>query len=198
MKNILIAFLVICFSCRQLRDSKPYDLNFISPNDTIEIRFDGFYNKIDTTTINYDCDSKEKRCNEIYSSIDLVVFNKSNIYVSGGGTINDEPYKCSYYKMIADWHKEHKKEIFGNFLIKKDSIYAYLPITLNTWGMIPRIVKCNYRGYMKNKETITDWQVVPPYPKGISKFIFENNPKLFKPQTLYFVKTDAVKCLKTD
>jgi hypothetical protein len=145
------------------------------------------------------CEENGKRYRDVFTSIRFVVFNKNKgVYQNSGNNKDDSPYKCSYYKMIANWHKEHKKEIFGNFLIKKDSIYAYLPITLNTWGMIPRTVKCNYRGYIKNKDTITDWRVVPPYPRGISNFIFENNLDLFNSQTLYFVKTEAVKCLKMD
>jgi hypothetical protein len=54
----------------------------------------------------------------------------------------------------------------------------------------------NYRGYIKNRDTITDWKAIKPYPKDITKNAVSLNPRLFNPQTLYFVKTDAVKCLQ--
>jgi hypothetical protein len=199
MNKIAVFLITICFSCGQIKHSKPLSIIGSNSLDTSKIRYDGFYNKLDTTIINYECEAKGKRYNEIYSSIDLIVFNnKKNIYINGGGTIGKEPSTCDYYSGIIDWHKNHNQDPFGSYRIKNDSIYAYVPITLKTWGMIPRIVKCNYRGYIKNRDTIVDWKIIPPYPKGTSKFILENNKDLFQSQTLYFVKTDAVKCLQMD
>lgn len=199
MKKIIILFVLIYLSCGQIKHSKP--LNIISDSnafDTIKIRFDGFYNVLDTIKITYNCPAKGKTGNEIYTSISQVIFYNNNIYMSPGGTVDNSPFMCEYYKSIIKWHKDHKEDLFGNYLIKKDSIYAYLAVTLKTWGMISKTLKCNYRGYIKNKDTIVDWKIIPPYPKGTSKFVLENNKDLFKPQTLYFVKTDAVKCLQMD
>lgn len=55
----------------------------------------------------------------------------------------------------------------------------------------------NFRGIIKNRDTITDWKVVPPYPNGLNKedLDYYSNKSGLVPKTLYFVKTDAVRCL---
>lgn len=198
MKKIIPLFILICFSCGHIKNAKPITYLTTEPLNVSKIRFDGFYNTLDTVKITYNCDAKGKTGNQIYTSINQVILYNNNIYVSPGGTVDDSPFMCEHYKWVADWNKEHKEEFFGSYTIKNDSIYAYLPVTIKTWGMISRKVKCNYRGYIKNKDTIVDWKIISPYPKGMSKFIRENNKDLFEPQTLYFVKTDAVKCLQMD
>lgn len=200
MRQIIILLIPFFFYCCQIKPSN----NILfkdkgDPLDTFKVRFDGYYNKLDTTIITFDSEAKGKKYNEIYSSNDLVVFNsKKDVYINGGGTKHNGPLTCEYYNKIVNWHKKQKSEIFGNYTIKNDSIYAYVPVTIKTWGMISRIRKFNYRGYIKNRDTILDWKIILPYPKGTSKFIIENNKDLFNPQTLYFVKTEAVKCLQDE
>ena len=241
MKKIAVFFIIICFSCCQIKHSKPlHNISDSNALDTTRVRFDGFYNVLDNSIIQIKdcedlikekqteksktiddivfgskkdrisdsiisankvkyCEDNGKKYSDVFTSTCLVVFNKKReSYIDYGSNRDDKPYKCSYYKTISEWHKDHKKEFFGSYTIKKDSIYAYVPITLLTWGLIQRTVNCNYRGYIKNRDTITDWKIIPPYPNGTNEFIRENNKQLFNPQTLYFVKTDAVKCLQMD
>ncbi len=171
-------------------------------SDTTKIRFNGFYNTLDTTIINRQNDIYfGKSRSEIYSSLYLVIFGRNKkIYIDGVGTFGNKPFTCDYYKRIRDWNKLHKEEYLGNYTIKNDSIYAYVEVRTVTSARRIKLIYCNYRGYIKNKDTITDWKVVPPYPKKFTKFMFKQtyNQRLFTPQTLYFVKTDAVKCLPMD
>jgi hypothetical protein len=65
-----------------------------------------------------------------------------------------------------------------------------------------RAFSCNNKlcraDFVKTRDTITEWKVIPPYPKDFTKFVKKINKHLFEPHTLYFVKTDAVKCLQME
>lgn len=102
---------------------------------------------------------------------------------------------CEFYQKENDRYSKYKIK-YSKFTIKNDSIYTYhaILITVAAGQRVP--VWCNFRGYVKNKDTITDWKIIPPYPKDFTKSVKKWNADLFKPHTLYFVKTDAVKCLQ--
>ncbi|MEO4004116.1 hypothetical protein [Flavobacterium sp. CAU 1735] len=179
---------------------KPVSFIETHKSDTSKIRFNGFYNTLDTAIINRQNDIYfGKSSHELYSSLYLVIFGRNKkIYIDGVETFGNKPFTCEYYKRIRDWNKLHKEEYLGNYTIKNDSIYAHVEVrTVTSAGRIKSIY-CNYRGYIKNKDTITDWKVIAPYPKDFTKFVIEKNQWLFKSKTLYFVKTDAVKCLQMD
>jgi hypothetical protein len=83
MKQISILLILLCFSCGQIKHSKPLSFIGISNTlDTSKIRLDGYYNKLDTTIITYECEAKGKKYNEIYSSIDLIVLDNKKIFTS--------------------------------------------------------------------------------------------------------------------
>ncbi|MEO6189062.1 MAG: hypothetical protein ABIO44_00570, partial [Saprospiraceae bacterium] len=53
----------------------------------------------------------------------------------------------------------------------------------------------NFKGYIKNRDTIIDWKMVAPFPKKVNlkwNEIFTQN-KL--PKTLYFMKNNAIRAL---
>jgi hypothetical protein len=144
------------------------------------------------------CENNGKRNSDVYKSIDLMVFGKTNFfYFEYEKIIDNSAQKCFFYEEIYKRHKLYNFR-YERFSIKNDSIYGYVSplITVGAGQRVP--VYCNYRGYVKNRDTITDWKVIPPYPKDFTKFVIEKNKDLFQPKTLYFVKTDAVKCLKMD
>lgn len=197
MKKLFILLIIISSSCAYKIKEPILPISFIQsyPLDSTKIRFNGFYT-------NYCLDSL-KQVNIDYkdaNSIDMVVFSKKKKTNSDyhGVTKSNQPFTCEYYEDIVKWRKENKMEYLGDFTIKNDSIYAYVPIYLALTGHRFVQINFNYRGYLKNKDTITDWKVIKPYPKDITKVAIRMNPRLFKPQTLYFVKTDAVKCLQMD
>lgn len=164
--------------------------------DTTKIRFNGYYNLI-ADTIAFSNGYKYTFAR--HTTDNLTVFNQNkNIYICGGATIDNSAKSCEFYQRIVNWSQTHKEDYLGKYTIKNDSIYAYAltHIVIRAGGVAD--VYCNYRGYVKNRDTIIDWKIIQPYPKDFTKFVIENNKNLLKPHILYFVKTDAVKCLKMD
>jgi hypothetical protein len=197
MKKIAMLIFLLCYSCIYKPKQPLSPISFIKtfPMDKSKIRFDGFYN-------NSSLDSLKLCCKDYNNatSYEKVIFLENKKIKSDyfSVTIGNEPFTCEHYQNSVKWHKENKKEYLGDFTIKNDSIYAYVPIYLPLTGHRFVQINFNYRGYLKNKDTITNWKVIPPYPADITKIAVSLNPRLFKPQTLYFVKTDAVKCLQMD
>ena len=199
MKRLILIMTVILNGCayKVKTPTQPFSIIETYKLDTTKVRYDGYYNNI-VDTIFY---SNGYKYNFPRSSITdrMVVFNKNkNIYIENGATIDSSSFTCKYYKDIGIWYKTHNDDYLGLYTIKNDSLYAYdlTSIRIRAGGVAD--VYCNYRGYVKNQDTITDWKIIPPYPKDFTKFVIENNKNLLKPHSLYFVKTDAVKCLQMD
>jgi hypothetical protein len=159
------------------------------PSNTDKIRIDGMYNTLDTTLL-----SNGKRLSDHNTTIGFIVFKKDqSIFRDNGGNIDSLPFTCEYYK-------QYNRKARGQYEIKGDSVIAYLPATFIVWGMRFKTYNAWFKGYIRNRDTITGWHVVPPYPKKIGKWSLklENNQVIFTPHTIYFIKTDAVNCLGTD
>lgn len=193
----LIPIILLLSACAYKIKEPIQPLSFIAnyPLDTTKLRFDGFY-----TNTNLDLLKEKIDEFEYYTSADMIIFNenskvKSFYYLF---TKNNDPFNCDFYTNFVATTKEYKKKANGNFTIKNDSIYAYVPIYLALTGHRFVEVDFNYRGYLKSKDTITDWKVIMPYPKDITTNAISLNPRLFEPQTMYYVKSDAVKCLEMD
>ncbi len=166
------------------------------PLDTTKVKYNGYYNLI-ADTITFTNGYKYTFPRHITDG--LTVFNQNkNVYICGGATLDNSALSCEFYQSIVNWSKMHNEDYLGKYTIKNDSIYAYaLAHIVITAGRVADVY-CNYRGFVKNRDTITDWKVIPPYSKDFTKFVIENNQSLLNPHTLYFVKTDAVKCLEMD
>lgn len=180
MKFFLFFSIVCFFSCTKVPETKTYMIpRNVDVKDTSQVYFSGFYN-----TVN-DVDEK-------YFSLREVVFCKNGkIKIWNGASYNQEALTCDFYKKVS-------KNQFGSFAISQNVIDAYLPVVVIKRGMVYKTLNAHYQGYIKNRDTIINWKIVPPFPKEVGKWevMLENNKKLFSPQTLYFVKTDAVKCLQ--
>lgn len=198
MRLVILIVLMIFSSCMSTKQITPY--SFIhDPVDNSRLQFNGFYNTLDTISLDNEGNKSYKHLTALY----WVIFNKNQkIYVSSGASTSTSnvAFDCNYYKRINDSYRKEKVNVIGYYTIKGDSIYASLPIYFIRPGMVPKLCDANYRGFIKNKDTITDWKVIPPYPIKIGKFEkrFQPNSHLFEPQTLYFIKTDAIKCLQMD
>ena len=193
MQKLIILILVSSFcSCRIKEPINPISFYTSIAIDSTKIRYDGFYTNLCLDSLkNNSIDYRN------VTAVDMVIFNRNSKIRSDyyGAIKGNEPFTCRYYEDIVKIRKEKKILYFGNFSIKNDSIYAYVPIYLALTGH--RFVQLNfiYKGYLKSKDTIVDWRVIKPYPGNITKVAIKLNPRLFQAQSLYFVKTDAVKCL---
>jgi hypothetical protein len=198
MKKLILIISIILTGCAYKVKTPIQPISFIATNllDTTKVRYNGYYNKI-VDTIVYSNGYKYSFPKSVTN--DLIVFNKNkNIYVDDATATKDSlSFNCKYYNEIHNRYKLYSNK-FDTFTIRKDSIYTYFAclITVGAGQRVP--INCNFRGFIKNKDTIIDWKIIPPYPKDFTKSVKERNKDLFEPHTLYFVKTDAVKCLQMD
>lgn len=197
MKKTLLILIFIFSSCayKPKPDVKPFSFLETHPLDTTKVRFDGYYTEIPDTIV-YANGYQYKLKRHFAHGLSVLAKNKK-IYSYEGILDNKEPLKCDFYEEERNRIKKNGAEL-DKFTIKNDSLYTTGYALVTIWGGRKYPIFCNFRGFVKNRDTITDWKIVPPYPKDFTKFVFTNNDHLLKPHTLYFVKTDAVKCLKMD
>ena len=185
--NLLLMLFLSCIfqSCRTSQPT-PNNLENITKEfsiDTNRIRFNGIYNTYDTSLTH-----RGDRSNEISVTDVFIVFIKKNkIFRDGCCTIDSIAFQPEFYKRLdSAW--------IGTYMIKRDSIFAYIPTGLYKYGGMTRTLNANYSGYIKNRDTIIDWKMVPPFPdvnpKANGNFIYHTTPRM-----LYFIKNDAVRCL---
>lgn len=197
MKKLILIITVIITGCAYTVKTPIQPLSFIETQnlDTTKIRYNGYYHLIEDTVV-YTNGFKYVFPSDKTSN--LRIFNKNrNIYFNSGKINEYSPLTCEFYQKENNRYSKYGIK-YTKFTIKNDSIYTYhgILITVGAGQRVP--VNCNFRGFIKNKDTITDWKIIPPYPKDFTKSVKERNKNLFEPHTLYFVKTDAVKCLKMD
>lgn len=179
---IITLSLISCLTGKQV-DAPAYYKN-PAPVDTSKLRFDGYYTNI--TELGY------SQYN--YTAVDPVLFTpKNRIYVvHGANTITDSSiFTCKYYKELDPNH-------FGVYIIEGNKISAFVPVTVAiAGGSFYRIYSLNFTGTIVNKDLITNWKAVPPFPKRIKKSDIENtqNNGIFREHDLKFVQADSIKCL---
>jgi hypothetical protein len=197
MRKLIVLITIVLISCAYKVKTPIEPISFIETHelDTTKIRYDGYYHLIEDTVV-YTNGYKYVFLSDKTSN--LRIFNKNkNIYFNSGKVNEYSPLTCEFYQKENDRYNKYKIK-YLKYTIKNDSLYTYNGILI-TVGAGQRVtVLCNFRGFIKNKDTITDWKVIPPYPKDFTKSVLKRNADLIEPHTLYFVKTDAVKCLKMD
>lgn len=176
-------------SCKSYQTTPNILLEVVYDNlivDTTIIRYDGMYNVYDTSILN-----SGYKANEKFTTINEVVFLKNGtIFRNGGNSIDSLIFGNDMWILIGT----ELKHSLGEYLIIGDSIYAYTPFQMSIGGGRFKPFNANFSGYIKNKDTILNWRMVPPYPDVDPKLnnYFVNDTT---PRTLYFIKNDAVKCL---
>lgn len=174
----------LCWLCYMAGNSNNVPAG-VAPVDR-SIRTDGMYNMLDTTLL-----PSGQPAMEHYTTQGLVVFaTDTTLYRDNGVTIDSLPFNCRYYQL-------YNRKADGEYYIKGDSVFATVATTFVV-GARYRSFLAHFRGYIKNRDTITDWKVVPPYPKKVTRRATNavENKDLFAPQVMYFIPTDAVKCLQ--
>lgn len=180
MKSVLIS----CFFFSLNVCAQPGN-NYLLHNDTpgpqaMKLRTDGLYSTSDTSMLQ----AKTRRCDpyNIYSPI--YILNDSNaVYLYGGGDRGTLLSSLSYFQSLKSF-----KKLAGVIQVNDVKIKARLPIELYVWGMRLKTFTAHFEGTIKNRDTILDWKMVPPYPKAPKKF---NNDfkELLKPKLLYFIES---------
>lgn len=179
LSYIIIALsLVSCFPGKQL--DPPAYYNNPSPVDTTKLRFDGFYTNISDTSYKP----------ENYTAVNPVIFTVNNkIRVSHGAHIKTDSslFTCKY-------NKEYPPD--GVYIIEKNKISAFVPVAVAKGeGAWYPIYKLHFTGTIANRELITNFKAVPPFPKRIKQRDIDWSPGIFKEHDLKFVRADSIRCL---
>ena len=152
--------------------------------DTGKLRFDGYYTNI----------SEPNYPQTKYTAVNPAFFTSENkISVSHGANIGTDSsvFTCEYYKRI-------KPASLGKYIIEGNKISAFVPVSVATaGGTFYPIFNLYFTGTIANKELITNWKAVPPFPAKISKSVIEDpqNTGVFVEHDMKFIRADSVKCL---
>ena len=79
---------------------------------------------------------------------------------------------------------------WGVYEIKDDTIKAIIYITYSGKFLqgTTQLLQSNFQGYLYNKDSITGWHLVPPYPPVVKSSNEEYFRFLITPRDLYFKK----------
>lgn len=183
MKSVLISFFFFSLNvCAQPGN------NYLLHNDTpgpqaMKLRTDGLYSTYDTSVMKSGVRKSDHY--RIYAPI-YILKGGNAIYLNAGGDKGTSLASITYFQNLKSF-----KNIVGTYTIENIKIKASLPIQLYVWGMRLKTFTAHFEGTIKNRDTILDWKMVPPYPKAPKKF---NNDfkELLKPKLLYFIESNEL------
>ncbi len=169
-----------CSSPYKVHTIDGVDLSSIKSKTKVEIRSDGLYSLCDASTST----NSEKPVNYyIYSP--LVFLNDSvGRWKNYAGYYNDEPLRMDFYTQLG----KHFEIGVGRYVLSSDTLFAKLPITLYGGGMRQQIYEAYFQGTLKNRDTIVDWHMIPPYPKA-NRRLNDDFDFLKTPHMLYFIES---------
>lgn len=177
---IITLSLVSCWTGKQV-DAPAYYGN-PAPVDTGKLRFDGYYtNTSDTGYILHK-----------YTAVTPVFFTpKNKVHVSHGAHIitDSSLFTCGYYKKLpaAD---------LGVYIIEGNTISAFAPVAIAMGeGAWYGIYNLHFSGTIVNKDSITNWKAVPPFPKKIKERDMEYNSHVLQAHDMKFIQADSIRCL---
>ncbi len=161
-----------------------------------KIRTDGMYRSINDSII--DDSGKVK----LITPVRIAFSKKNGFYYETNGRFRNCYYNYDdidslYTNFVSSpcgaWSWDKKMNAKSIFTVHNDTVYAYCSKEYFIPGMIIKAYYVNYSGVIKNKDTILNFRMVPPYPEVNLKF----NECFYIdtiPRTLKFFKTDIVNC----
>jgi hypothetical protein len=151
------------------------DLDSIRPDSTSLIRFDGLYSLYETSA---------GQKGERYKTYSPLIFLNSQKVKWGiyGGSYNFDDLKLSTYRKYP-----FSANDVGDYVVHDDTIWAKIPVDLYGRGGLMTTYEVYFQGGLKNRDTIVNWHMIPPYPK-VRKMEKENFKFLLKPNMLYFIE----------
>lgn len=151
-------------------------------DDTSMLRFDGIYSDYDTVS------SPDDHTQKIIGTEFVAFLKDSHIFYSGEGV-------SGIYPDFQGFFKTNGPNLTGTYHISNDTLYATISTLFFKRGMRFTFLDANYVGYIKNKDTISAWKMVPPYPK-MNLRLNEHFENFTRPRDLHFVKYEQVKELE--
>lgn len=147
-------------------------------------RYDGLYNLYDTSKMQCGVSLPEH-----YLIYYPIVFLNDTLgqWENYLAYVNYDPLTIEYYHQKG-WYFESK---VGSYIVFDDTISAKLPITLYGGGKRPMTYEAYFQGFLLNRDTITGWKMIPPYPKA-NKRLNDDFSFLKTPHMLYFIESQEL------
>lgn len=184
MRFGLIFFVTIlimqCNSVYDVHKLEGLDLSFIDFKDSSSLRFDGLYTLYDTSML--ECGVKNNQHYAIYSPL-IFINPKQVIWQNGLGYFDNKALSLTNYIDYPNFEK-----FVGDYVFNNDTLLAKIPITLYGGGMRQKIYEAYFQGVVKNKDTILNWRMIPPYPKANER-LNGNFHFLKTPHMLHFIES---------
>lgn len=178
---IITVSLISCWTGKQVDAPAWYENP--ATVDTGKLRFNGYYTNI----------SRADYPQHKYPAVNPVFFTpKNKVYVSHGSYPGNTLFTCKFYK------EEIAAADLGKYILEGNKIVAFVPVVVAMGGgSYNAIYYLNFTGTIVNKDLITNWKAIPPFPKKIEKSIKDGlmNPGIFEVHDLKFIQADSIKCL---
>ncbi len=148
----------------------------------VKLRRDGLYSVYDTSVL-----QNGERVNEHYKVNKLLnIVNDSLIHCENfSGYTDYRALSLNHYKS----YRVDYRDGLGRYIIKNDTIFAKTIIILKGAGGTQNLHEAYFQGIVKNKNTITNWKMVRPYPNANLRWNYDNFKHLTKPHTFYFIES---------
>jgi hypothetical protein len=143
MKIFISILLASCITTEKPNDSFKRILNEPKTLSAANLNFEGAYNNNFNT--------------EDYLQSPLYFFKNGLIYYQEGITLDSSKNEIWLRKYLAD------EKSWGTYEVKGDTINACIFAPYHDYTT--HYLQTYYQGIIKNKETITQWHIVEPYPK---------------------------------
>jgi hypothetical protein len=169
--------LVIIVGCHPYKVYKisGIDLNAIQIDTAFALRLDGLY-----SAVAVEIDTFEQKFKTITP---LNILNNQKATMTFECNFNDAAFLLQYYintRLFTAY--------VGDYVVRKDTIWAKLPVQFYGRGMIPKIYESYFQGEIKNRDTIVNWRMIRPFPK-VNRNWNEDFEFLTKPHQLYFIES---------
>jgi hypothetical protein len=114
----------------------------------------------------------------------LMILNNQKAMLTDEANFNDVAFHLEYYI-----NTRHFIDYVGDYVIRKDTIWAKLPILFYGRGEVPKIYESYFQGELRNRDTIVNWRMIRPFPKANRNWNEESFRHLIKPHQLCFIES---------
>ena len=169
--------LTLILSCNpyEVHKISGIDLSTIQADTTFRLRSDGLYNTIDV---------EAEAFKKLKPYRPLIVLNTQKSIFMNEINFNDIALRLEFYTKFLRFMDD-----VGDYVIRNDTIWAKIPISLNARGMTPEIYETYFQGEIKNQDTIVNWRMIRPFPKANKNWNEESFEVLTKPHQLHFIES---------
>ena len=197
LKTLPVLMIASCISsCFTIKDRGECGCVQVSKSTPLLLRTDGLYSVYDTTpTVT---GAKPMGYLKIINPIQVI--NQDIMNYASGSYISYSPLKLTHYTSLfsrASKHKWfHRLKLERNYYIVDSFLHLCRPYVFTVRGGGQKHYIAHFQGEIKNRDTIINWRMVPPFPtiaNSKNGQRYNNGFKTeLKPKLLYFIQSEEL------